>query len=115
MKVFDKTISFCAECPMFFAPREQCKYDYHKITNYQQIDDNCAFNNQLTHVDFENYGFEYDEYTNEYGILDEFQSITMWYKFNGLITIFRNSSIIFKGVINSKPHLEFILQILNIN
>lgn len=137
MKVFNKEIEGCLRCiyTSNINGISVCAYDdrfkemfklndriFDKDKGHyvQEIHKDCPFNKSLTKEDFESFRFLFNPTINKYQkkITDNiyflkfhndiFCDITMLQKGEGYI------EPLFSGNITSKPHLEFILQLLNI-
>ena len=141
MKVFNKEINSCSECNYFNHTRDLCgelkirlinKTNNFDFKPNQEISNKCPFNKPFTKKDIESFGFKFivSSIDDWYEKIGEYETnsnpINRFYKIQlhiGKTDYFCNINAIevdneeyalFKGTITSKPHLEFILQTLNI-
>ena len=125
MKVFNKEVTNCEECVYNQESYESiyyssyfCNYINDNIDNYilaDKIHKDCPFNKSLIKEDFESFGFTeaesgtfWDKYINEY------ETYSIHYNENNVQIKDLYGENVFMFNVTSKPHLEFILQSLNI-
>ncbi len=143
MKIFTQEVNNCNECNFFDKEFTECNYTdeaFEHFDNegeeifreYEDIHKTCPFNKSLTKEDIESFGFKFKSKSIDdwYERLGEYETNNenpqRFYKlqlhinrdnlhcFIDAIDIDNTEYSVFKGYITSKPHLEFILQTLNI-
>ena len=130
MKVFTQEVNNCSECNFFNENYDFCEHikkgtlkhwDKNEYCNTTvEINDMCPFNKSLIKEDIESFGFKYTENENVYILKIKLFVIKIFPKIGKnrfvIEQYIKNSKMpLSKGlfIITSKPHLKFILQILN--
>jgi len=127
MKVFNQEITNCRNCNLFDEEFMRCNYTDIELRNYDDegneifyeyndIHKTCPFNKPLTKEDIESFGFiqtESETFWNKY-ISDDTLYIIYHNQFKIIISYAYNNDDKSKYNIQSKPHLEFILNSLDI-
>ena len=121
MKIFTQEVNNCFKCNFFDKEFTECHYTKEIFQEYLYIHETCPFNKPLTKKDIESFGFKYIENKNIYILKTKLFVIKIFPKIGKnrfvIEQYIKNSKIpLSKGlfIITSKPHLKFILQILNI-
>jgi hypothetical protein len=134
MKVFNKKVEECNDCPCLdhldMDGSPYCNMLQKDIKNSNIVDKDCPFNKELTKEDILDLSGE------RYEMLDKFDKISFKFHNCYVLNLYHDTTYhkgnveikeafdvecfpgkvrtLFSGTITSKPHLEFILQSLNI-
>lgn len=141
MKVFNREVKNCIECKFYDYRQDKCMYLGLRTANrlnefnfkpFKEIFDECPFNKPLTKEDIESFGFVFatksiddwyykeGEYETEQFNTNRFYKLQLQFSRKDeickicAIDTDNSEYILFNGKITSKPHLEFILNTLNI-
>lgn len=133
MKVFNQEINNCGDCKFKDSEYMFCKYldeehlggwedekDEIKFNEHSEIHPNCPFNKTVPHEDIENLGFLFNPRLNKYQAKTEVETYYLNFPNDTRCIISKLQigkgyvGVLFSGIISSRPHLEFILQSLNI-
>lgn len=117
IQIFNQEVSNCDECNFFNQVHSHCNItgSYNHDSDTDILND-CPFAKPLTKEDIETFGFEYDDGNDTYHSTNKimFNYIIDYYNDSQRLIVDDTKSILFNGIITSKPHLEFILKTLNI-
>lgn len=118
IRVWDKTINTCRECPVYNGDMYHCYYLH--SGNFDSIEKDCPFSKPLSKEDIESCGFplvqsDYEQLHLAF-IINENVFITLDY-FNKvkIFRLFKDSKeVLFDGTISNLPEFKLILKMLNI-
>ena len=133
MKVFNKEVSCCNDCPMidrnsdrYLDPKCNLSHGANVSDKNKTISKDCPFNKPITKEVIEGFGFKFEGGKLRENFLDNFNfkdkiRLEYWYKDKALTIININRGIfeeypdvIFKGTINNPIELEFILKSIGV-
>lgn len=123
MKVLNKEVEECCLCPCLnhldLDGSPYCNMLQKDIKDSNTIDKDCPFNKPITKEVIEGFGFKGQEANSVYYKMEGYRLVYWPNKPYRITSVFKTYTDgdevkIFDGTITSKPHLEFILQSLNI-